>query len=53
MIVMENRSILARLRGMGRAALAGARHHVGRFCVLLREAAAIAFVMRCRVIDRR
>ncbi len=53
MIAMENRSILARLRGKARAALAGMQHHVNRFGVLLREAAAIAFIMRCKVIDRR
>jgi hypothetical protein len=53
MIAMENRSILARLRGKARAALAGTQHQVNRFGVLLREAAAIAFIMRCKVIDRR
>lgn len=50
---MGNRSILARLRSKGRAAFAGAQHHVSRFGVLLREAAAIAFIVRCRIIDRR
>jgi hypothetical protein len=53
MIAMENRSILARLRRSSRAALAGAQHHLRRLGMLLREAAAIAFTMRCRIIDRR
>ncbi|WP_075856648.1 hypothetical protein [Rhizobium hainanense] len=53
MIAMGNRSILARLRGKGRAALAGVQHHLHRIGMLLQEAAAIAFIIRCRVIDRR
>ncbi|MBB3567712.1 hypothetical protein FHX05_001819 [Rhizobium sp. BK491] len=53
MIVMENRSILARLMGICRAALASTSYRVGRFGILLRESAAIAFTMRCKVIDRR
>ncbi|AGB69776.1 hypothetical protein RTCIAT899_CH01790 [Rhizobium tropici CIAT 899] len=50
---MENRSILARLMGICRAALASALYHIGRLGILLRESAAIAFTMRCKVIDRR
>lgn len=50
---MGNRSILARLMDSHRAALASVLHHIGRFGVLLRESAAIAFTMRCKVIDRR
>jgi len=53
MIVMENRSILARLMDICRAALASAPYRIGRFGILLRESAAIAFTMRCKVIDRR
>ncbi|MGG6893278.1 hypothetical protein [Rhizobium sp. BR 315] len=50
---MGNRSILAWLRGRRRAALAGAPDHIRRLGTLLREAAAIAFTLRCRMIDRR
>ncbi|MFK0162678.1 hypothetical protein [Rhizobium sp. NPDC090279] len=50
---MGYRSILARLTAVERVALVGARHQLRRFGVLLREAAAIAFAMRCKVIDRR
>jgi len=53
MISMENRSILARLPGRARAAFVGAMDHTRRLGTLLREAAAIAFTLRCRVIDRR
>ncbi len=52
-MVMENRSILVRLRDMRHAAFAGTRLGVSCFGVLLRESAAIAFTMRCKVIDRR
>jgi len=50
---MENRSMRARLSGRVIAAFAGARDHARRLGTLLREAAAIAFTLRCRVIDRR
>lgn len=50
---MENRSTLTRLIGIYRAALASTLYHIGRFGILLRESAAIAFTMRCKVIDRR
>ncbi|NTJ64979.1 hypothetical protein G6M50_28685 [Agrobacterium rhizogenes] len=50
---MRNHPILARLRSQMHAALAGAQYHLSRFGVLLREAATIAFTLRCRVIDRR
>lgn len=50
---MENRSILARLSGRVRVAFVGALDHIRSFGTLLREAAAIAFTLRCRVIDRR
>ncbi|MBB6486358.1 hypothetical protein [Rhizobium lusitanum] len=52
-ISMENSSILARLPGRVRAAFAGALDHIRRLGTRLREAAAIAFTLRCRVIDRR
>ncbi|SCB38741.1 hypothetical protein [Rhizobium multihospitium] len=50
---MGNRSIIIRLMDSHRAALASALHHIGRFGILLRVSAAIAFTMRCKVIDRR
>ncbi|OJY62856.1 MAG: hypothetical protein BGP09_17475 [Rhizobium sp. 60-20] len=53
MIVMRYRLILAWLRGFARAVLVGAQRHLRDFGTLLREAAAIAFTLRCRMIDRR
>ncbi|MBB3287309.1 hypothetical protein FHT91_002281 [Rhizobium sp. BK347] len=50
---MENRSMFARLTNMVRAFLAGARCHIRYLGALLRESAAIAFTVRCKVIDRR
>ncbi|WP_167332640.1 hypothetical protein [Rhizobium freirei] len=53
MTLVENRWILARLPGGVRAAFVGALDHTRRLGTLLREAAAIAFTLRCKVIDRR
>ncbi|MFT4002514.1 MAG: hypothetical protein QM684_19935 [Rhizobium sp.] len=53
MSVMENRSIIIRLRDMSRPTAVGAGSSLSRFGTLLREAAAIAFVVRCKVIGGR
>lgn len=53
MIVMGNRSKITRLTDVVLAALMGAQHLVRRFGTLLREAAVIAFAIRCKVIDGR
>lgn len=50
---MENRSIIIQLTNIVRALLAGGQCHIRYLGALLRESAAIAFTMRCKVIDRR
>lgn len=51
MIVTGNRTIFGTAVRAGRAAMAITLDQVRRFGALLREAAAIAFAIRCKVID--
>jgi len=53
MIVMENRLKIIRLTEAVFAALVGLQRLIRRFGALLREAAVIAFAIRCKVIDGR
>lgn len=53
MIVMENRLKIIRLTDAVFAALVGLQRLIRRFGALLREAAVIAFAIRCKVIDGR
>lgn len=53
MTVTGNRTIFDRAARAGRPVLTVALDQVRRFGALLREAAAIAFAIRCKVIDGR
>jgi len=53
MIVTGKRTIFAKTARVGRRVLASALSQIRCFGALLREAASIAFAIRCKVIDGR